>query len=160
MNYMKPTLILLIAFISLSIISCKNTTEKGTEPMVPAETRSTIEYNQNQLDTIPEDKTNRNSFVGIGTEPFWRIEIKDDTILFESPEEKITSTISKSDISTNSSRYTSNFEDGIMKIKLNKENCSDGMSDIEHSHKVELQIKRPGDKDFEKYSGCGSYKEI
>ena len=154
---MKPILILLIAFLSLSILSCNNTNKKDSEPIAPAETPSTVEYNQNQLDTIPE-KTSEITFVGIGTEPFWRIEISDDKILFETPEEKITSTISKSDISANYSTYTSNFEDGIMKIKLNKENCSDGMSENEYSHKVVFQIKRSGDKDFEKYNGCGSYK--
>ncbi len=41
------------AIILFSFISCKNENKKDMEPVSPTETRSTMEYNENQLDTIP-----------------------------------------------------------------------------------------------------------
>ncbi len=156
---MKIISIKVLALVFLSGISCRNIEEKENKLNVPAETRATIEYSHHQLDTIPENTSDIGVFRGSGGEPFWSVRVDSNSILFETPDKKITGTISNSDTSENATVFFSNYENGTMKVVIKKEECIDGMSGKKNSHKVEFQIKQKNGKDFTTYEGCGDYEE-
>lgn len=148
---------LILVFI-LSVVSCNDTTRKEETVVVPAETRSTMEYNQNQLDTIPKTLDNKEVFRGNGGEPFWSIEINSESILFVDPNSKIVAPIVEPIIKGDSFIYISKFENGTLKATISKETCTDGMSGKRYSHKVELEIDTNKENESQTYSGCGSYQ--
>ena len=157
---MKRLLPLLIPFVLLTLFSCKNYTEKEDKSIVPAETRSTLEYNQKQLDTVPASNEQEIVFSANGGEPFWSAEITSKTIRFETPEQSITSDVEKAEVSGNTTSIVSNFEQGAINASIVKENCQDGMSGEEHSHKIELEIKYNDARAANTFNGCGSYNDI
>lgn len=154
MKFGKGLFILLF----ISIVSCKNDVKKEDKVVVPAETRSTMEYNQNQLDTIPETTGSGEVFRGNGGEPFWSIEITSENILFVDPVSKIVAPIVEPVTKGDSSVYVSKFEAGTIKATILKENCMDGMSGKKYSHKVEVTIDTNKEDKSQTYSGCGSYE--
>ncbi|WP_026451920.1 hypothetical protein [Aequorivita capsosiphonis] len=161
---MKFRTILLVAFLSISLLSCKDTnkeTRKETsEPITPAETRSTMEYNENRLDSIPKNTTSGHDFKGGGDEPFWSIEISDKKIHFQSPDinyKSITAVINTIDTSGNTITFNSENEGETIKVALLEQECKDRMSGKKNSHKVEVLIKRKSEKDPRTYDGCGSF---
>ena len=157
---MKFAAIIIAFLLFISLLSCKDSTKENTELLSPSETRSTMEYNQNQLDTIPSQMTKNEVFKGSGGEPFWSIEINSDSLEFATPDKKISAPIIEPKISVNFTSYDSNFDGGTIRVLLKKENCEDGMSGKNYSHKVEVSIKRNSDKDFDTYTGCGSYNHL
>lgn len=159
MNLMNFKISIIAAFISLAFLSCKNTNNDSSDPIAPAETRSTMEYNQNRLDSIPENSSS-SDFKGGGGEPFWSVEIVDKKLLFQSPDENyksITTTINTVDASGNTITFNSENDNETIKVALVEEECVDGMSGKKNSHKVEVSIKRNSEKDSKIYKGCGSF---
>ncbi len=142
------------------LASCKNTSEEKNNPTVPAETRSTLEYNQKQLDTIPKDTLAARVFKGGGGEPFWSIEINAEKILFNTPERNISAATPAADISDGRIAYSADYDSGKLKVILKKENCTDGMSGKEHSHQVEVAVRENNRSPEKTYSGCGSYGSL
>ncbi|MGO3181706.1 MAG: hypothetical protein ACTIJ9_02630 [Aequorivita sp.] len=157
---MKLNLTIAAVLLSLSLLSCKDATKETIEPITPAETRSTMEYNQNQLDTIPENTTTNRDFKGGGGEPFWSLEIADKKLYFQSPDKNfksITATVNTVDASGNTITFNSENDNETIKIALLEQECIDGMSGKKNTHKVEVSIKRNADKDAKTYEGCGSF---
>lgn len=147
--------------ISLAVLSCNNGNKEHNDPIGPTDTRSTMEYNQNRLDSIPENRSS-NNFKGGGGEPFWSVEIKDKKLHFQSPEKNfksITTTISTVDASGGTITFNSENANEIIKVALIEQECIDGMSGKKNSHKVEISIKRNLDKNLTTYEGCGSFLE-
>lgn len=147
------------AIFSLSLVSCKDGNKETIEPISPAETRSTMEYNQNRLDTIPEN-TKGSDFKGGGSEPLWSVEIVDKKFHFQSSDQNyksIAATVNTVDASGNTITLNSENDTETIKVALIEQECIDGMSGKKNSHKVEVSIKRSADTDAKTYEGCGSF---
>lgn len=143
----------------ITLISCKDVSQE-TNVTVPADTKATIEYNQNQLDTISKNTTNEISFLGGGSEPSWSVEFKEGKIFFNAPNEVLRSFIApipEPEKDGKSSKYIAKSHRVIMEVLLTEEECVDGMSGKKKSHKVKLSIKPTSEKDFKIYEGCGVY---
>jgi heat shock protein HslJ len=100
-------------------------------------------------------------FKAIGTEPFWSLEISEEKIRFQgieaeneylSPHKE---PIGSSD--TNVKLYRVKTEGGEMEVSINRQNCSDWMSDLKHDYQVDISLKRDNQKEAINYSGCGNY---
>lgn len=151
---------IIASFLSLSLLSCQDANKGPNEPITPAETRSTMEYNQNRLDTIPENSSNRGDFKGGGGEPFWSVEIVDKKLHFQSPHKNlksITATVNTVDVSGNTITFNSENDSDEITVALIEQECVDGMSGRKNSHKVEISIKRNTEQDSRTYVGCGSF---
>lgn len=156
---MRLSTFIVTALFSVFIVSCKNVTNENSEPITPAETRSTMEYNQNQLDTISEN-TVSSDFKGGGGEPFWSLEIVDKKLHFQSPEENfksIVTTINNVDVSGNTISFVSQNERDTINVELVEEECTDGMSGKINTHKIMLSITKPNQDKSRKYEGCGYF---
>lgn len=154
---MKLTLTIILSMFFLFNISCRDNVEVE-KSIFPTKTSSANENTLNQIDTIPERATSNGVFKGSGGEPFWSIRIEDGNLVFETPDEKIHATVSEIETAGNSTTVISNFDKGTIKVIMIKEKCIDGMSGMEHSHNVEIQIKTNTQRDFSGYKGCGSYQ--
>ncbi|HVK96176.1 MAG TPA: hypothetical protein VM368_00090 [Flavisolibacter sp.] len=89
---------------------------------------------------------------GVGTEPFWSIELtKLDTLIFnntdlsQSVKVKLTSTTTKSDTTI----YVGNTDNIKMSVAVLPYFCSDGMSDFIYQTQIEVRLEG------KKYRGCG-----
>lgn len=153
---MKPLLLLIGSIAMLLLLSCNETVEKDKKAVVPAETRSTIEYNQKQLDTVVGNTADAYDFKASGNEPFWGIEVKGDSLVFSSPSERIHSVMDTS-FSRSSDTFTGKYDGGTIKVDISEENCTDSMSGREFSHKVKVALTRSKSNEPEIYNGCGSY---
>lgn len=144
------------ALITFSFFSCKDVNKETNDSIIPTDTRSTMEYNENQLDSIPAN-TSSNDFKGGGDEPFWSVEIVDKQLHFQSPDENYMSIINTVDVSGSTITFDSENESESIKVALIEEECIDGMSGKKNSHKVEVSIKRSAEKDSKNFIGCGSF---
>lgn len=156
MNYK----LLLIPVISLTIaISCKDTNQEVAKPTVPAETKATIEYNQNQLDTVAKKDDDEFSFRGGGTDPYWSVQFIKGKIHFKAPDASLKSFVApipEPEISGNSKKYTAESHRVLMEVVITEEACVDTKNNKTSSHKVKVSIKPKAEKDFNVYEGCGS----
>ncbi|MCG2419844.1 hypothetical protein K8089_12505 [Aequorivita sp. F47161] len=158
MNYR----VLLISIFSLIVAaSCKEPNNKTTEPITPAETRATMEYNENRLDTVAEHtQINEDfSFSGGGTDPFWTVEFKGGQIHFTAPGETLRSFVApipEPEISGNTTKYIATSHRVLMEVLLTKEECITPTNSKKNTHKVKVSIKPKAAEDFNYYYGCGS----
>jgi len=99
-------------------------------------------------------------FKAVGTEPFWGIEISDDSIKFISTEEKDNFSLSydrpQKAMDANVVSYHAKSDDIDLKFTIQQEKCSDGMSDKVYNYSVKLSLKR-GDQKELLLEGCGNY---
>ncbi len=154
-------LLTLLILIPLTF-SCKNTKEPEAEPIIPTDTKATMEYNENRLDSIPANREFSGAFKGSGSEPFWSVTLDADKILFESADadlKSFTAPLTNPEISGNSTTFTADQKDGIIKVTLLEEKCTGAMNGIEMTHKVKVSLKLKNDKDFRNFEGCGAYEE-
>lgn len=155
---MNSSLTKVVAVVTILLFSCKEN-HSATDPTTPAETRSTMEYNQNQFDSIPET-TISSDFKGGGGEPFWSVEIHDKILHFQSPEDgfkSIKTKINTVNVSGETIAFQSKNGNESIKVVLLKEECIDGMSGFKNSHKVTLSISFDSQKESKIYEGCGSF---
>ena len=101
-------------------------------------------------------------FKGIGTEPFWSLEISGEKITFTSMKEGYETFTTPAvepvrAADANVKMYRANTEGGDIQVQIAQGNCSDGMSDKKHGYKVTVQIKSGADTDFINFEGCGNY---
>lgn len=119
--------------------------------------------NQNTDSTITtskkfNEKTFDPHFKGIGTEPFWSIEIDDDFIVYKDIDAKlevfpIISINKAQDANVKLIRSENNNKQ--LQVTISQKSCSDGMSDNSFDYKTEVLIIS---KENElKLSGCGNY---
>lgn len=152
-------LILIPLFSLIIAVSCKDTTKESEVPIIPADTRATIQYNENRLDTVAKQNESGDSFRGGGTEPFWSVEFTNGKIHFKAPGETLKSFVApipEPEISGKSKKYTAKSHRVIMEVLLTKEECVDNTSGKKYSHKVKVSIKPTAQEDFNIYEGCGS----
>lgn len=137
---MKKNLLKLIIIGALMFVGCKSkhviTTEKGEKQTV---------FDEKKFDPY---------FKGLGTEPFWNIEIDNNFIVYKDMEGSLE--IFPYSQSNSDAKYinASNLNHQIT-IELTKENCSDGMSDTIFDFKTKIAINGKSLQINEK--GCGTY---
>lgn len=99
-------------------------------------------------------------FKAIGTEPFWNIEISEDSIKFTTPEEKDDFSLSyekpQKAMDANVVLYRAKSDKIDLEITIQQGKCSDGMSDKAHNYTVKVSLKRDGQKE-QLLNGCGNY---
>jgi len=151
MNF-KSAILLLLTIVFLS--SCNDKTRTGNRPEKITEPAA-----EETVAAQPESSDDY-FFKGIGTEPFWSITINDDSILLdfmnEEPED-MRIPLPEPEESGNTIRYLSETTSKIIAVTLTEENCSDSMSDLTYSHKVEIEIKNKRDSEIISFRGCGNY---
>ncbi|PHR13234.1 MAG: hypothetical protein COA40_07010 [Aequorivita sp.] len=157
---MKIKVLIVLTILGLAFFSCKNSTKEDGEPIIPTDTKATMEYNENRLDTIPENRELTRVFKGSGGEPFWSVTLDADKIHFESAVESLKSfsaSIATPEITGKTTTFTSNPDKGTIKVMLIEEKCIGDMNGKEMTHQVKVSIKLNNGSDFQNFKGCGSY---
>lgn len=135
--------LLFVFVLSLLVFSCKS------KQTTTSTTTSTTKFN---------DKTFDPYFKGLGTEPFWNIEISEDFIVYKDIEGKV-EVFSINDIhkaqDANIQLIRSENNNQKLNVTISQKSCSDGMSDNEFDYKTEVSIITK-DKE-QKLNGCGNY---
>lgn len=108
------------------------------------------------------DFRNGIDFVGSGTEPFWSIKIDfekgmffnsaGDELKFETGIPVPLTAHGNMEVT-----YSADAEKYKVKVQINKDSCSDGMSDIIYPYSIKVFITETGKKETKELSGCGSY---
>jgi len=99
-------------------------------------------------------------FKASGTEPFWGIEIAEDSIKFTSPEKENNFALayvkSQKAIDANIISYQAKSDKIDLKFTIQQGKCSDGMSDNLYNYVVKASLKRGNEKE-QLLEGCGNY---
>ncbi len=156
MNY---KFLLIPVFSLIMAVSCKDANKEVIEPTVPAETKTTIEYNENRLDTVSKQTDENDIFRGGGTDPFWSVQFSKGKIHFKAPGASLKSFVApipEPEISGNSKKYIAQSHRVLMEVLITEEECIDTKSSKKSSHKVKVSIKPKSETDFNIFEGCGS----
>lgn len=156
MNY---KFLLIPVFSLIMAVSCKDANKEVIEPTVPAETKATIEYNENRLDTVSKQTDENDTFRGGGTDPFWSVQFSKGKIHFKAPGASLKSFVApipEPEISGNSKKYIAQSHRVLMEVLITEEECIDTKSSKKSSHKVKVSIKPKSETDFNIFEGCGS----
>jgi len=149
----KPKSLIAIFAISLLFANCK---PKTATPEVSVVDSASVEK---QEDSVSE-KPNVVFFKALGTEPFWGIEISNDSIKFTSPEKEneiaFVYSKPKKAMDANVVSYEVKKDSLELKFTIQQGKCSDGMSDKVHNYTVKASLKR-GTQDEILLNGCGNY---
>lgn len=151
---MRKLSIITALFLSLLFVNCKpKSAEKDTDGIdslsVAKDTTASVK------------KTSDIFFKAGGNEPFWGIEISDDSIRFTSPETEKNFTLAyrkpNKAMDANVISYEAESDSIHLKFTVQQGACSDGMSDNQYAYKVKASLKRGKDEDFKTLEGCGNY---
>ena len=140
---MKKIHLLLVFALSTVIFSCKSKQNTADN------TSATLKFNEKTFDPY---------FKGLGTEPFWNIEISNDFIVYKDIDGKqeifpIQNTHKAQDANVQLIRSESGNKQ--LEVTIAQKSCSDGMSDTSFDYKTDVSIISK-DKEL-KLSGCGNY---
>lgn len=129
--------------------------------------RKKAEVQSEQRDTIPKtaevklpDQKSKPFLSLVGTEPFWNIEFTNDSLHYTSPNPEDEFKIAyKESVSEDSNvrKFEAQDESKKISIVLNKENCSDGMSDRKFRYSANVSILKTGSDSPLSLKGCGDY---
>jgi len=99
-------------------------------------------------------------FKASGTEPFWGIEITEDSIKFTSPEKEKNFALAyvkpQKAMDANIISYQAKSDKIDLKFTIQQGKCSDGMSDKVYNYAVKASLKRENEKEL-LLEGCGNY---
>lgn len=114
-------------------------------------------YSQND-----DDFKNGVDFTGIGTEPFWSVKIDiEKGIFFNSADGELKFETGIPELVSGNINegfaYVAESKKHKVKVLINKDSCSDGMSDIIYPYSVKVIIKETGKTETVELSGCGNY---
>lgn len=146
-------LIPVIAFIILLMASaCQNKSKSNSQ-------QKTME--NEKVETLTLNKENI-FFKGLGTEPFWNIQMDSNIIYFTSMIEgleELSAPLSKPIhvADANIKQYRASTKSGEIQLEIAHGSCSDNMSDTEYTYIVKVKIRKGTDKEFSTLSGCGNY---
>lgn len=100
-------------------------------------------------------------FTAAGNEPFWRIAISKNQIVFKSVDSSLNLTcphVNPIDSEkSNTKMYQSKTEEGELIVELTPGTCSDSMSGIQHNYSVTVKTKIKNAKTYTSFKGCGNY---
>ncbi len=144
-NYlaMKKIYLLLIFALLTVIFSCKSK-QTATD-----DSKTAVNFDEKTFDPY---------FKGLGTEPFWNIEINDDFVVYKDINGKqevftIQNTHQAQDANVRLIRSENNNKQ--LEITIAQKPCSDGMSDQSFDYKTDVTIISK-DKELQ-LNGCGNY---
>ncbi len=140
---MKKIHLLLVFALSTVIFSCKS------KQNIADNTSARLKFNEKTFDPY---------FKGLGTEPFWNIEISNDFIVYKDIDGKqeifpIQNTHKAQDANVQLIRSESGNKQ--LEVTITQKSCFDGMSDKLFDYKTNVSIISK-DKEL-KLSGCGNY---
>ena len=150
----KPKTIIALFAMSILFANCK----PRTTPIEVTKSDSIVveKPEMPKLSEVP----NKAFFKALGTEPFWGIEIYEDSIKFTTPEGKDDFSLSyekpQKAMDANVVLYRAKSDKIDLEITIQQGKCSDGMSDKTHNYNVKVSLKRDGQKE-QLLNGCGNY---
>jgi heat shock protein HslJ len=102
-------------------------------------------------------------FKATGTEPFWSLEISEDSLRFQSLTNDFKAfAVPHSEpaqaMDANVKRYQSATADGHMRVQIQQLACVNAMSGEESRYTVRVELKRSTDQKFTFFQGCGNYQ--
>lgn len=157
--------VLSILVLGMSLTACKKNKSQEAADSTSTVDTMLVKQEKSTNDSKTSEAMNTDSsvfFKGVGTEPFWSIEIADNMIKFTSLTEAHkeftvpgVEPIRAAD--ANVKLYKAEVESGSMNIQIAQGACSDNMSDNEFGYKVKVEIKKGNETDFTIYEGCGNY---
>lgn len=151
---MRKQLIIALTAVSFLCINCKPKSADNDTPGIDS-------LSVKKDTTASVKKANSVFFKATGTEPFWGIEISEDSIRFTSPETEKNFSLAYSKpnkaMDANVISYEAKSDSIHLKFTIQQGVCSDGMSDNAYAYKVKASLKRGKDKDFKSLEGCGNY---
>lgn len=150
----KPKSLIALFAISLLFANCK------PKPAA-TETSSTDSTTVDKpIEAVNSDKPNVVFFKAVGTEPFWGIEISEDSITFTLPEKEKNLAFAyvkpNRAADANVVSYKIDNDSIDFSFTIQREKCSDGMSDKVYNYAVKGLIKKGNAKE-QLLSGCGDY---
>jgi heat shock protein HslJ/uncharacterized membrane protein len=104
---------------------------------------------------------NTGYFHAIGREPFWNLEIAENSIRFKEVNAENEINISHVEpvkvMDANIKMYISNSEEQEMKIIIEQKDCTDKMSDNKYFYQVKVELKKKNQTAITTFYGCGYY---
>lgn len=102
------------------------------------------------------------NFIAVGTEPFWGVKVNENEAMYFDMmdfENHIATGIPKimTILDAGAFAYYGESERYSVQLKVFKEKCSDGMSDIVYSYSTNLTIFDKSNAENYEYKGCGRY---
>lgn len=150
----KPKSIIAVLAMTILFANCK---PKVTEPEVLKSDSTSIEKPET---AEKSEQPNIVFFKAVATEPFWGIEISNDSIKFTSPEKENNLAFAyvkpNKAMDANVVNYRIVKDSVELSFTIQQEKCSDGMSDKVHNYSVKGLLKRGNAKE-QLLSGCGNY---
>lgn len=145
--------ILALCLIPMLYMGCQDTTSKDTEDSGVQSTTLAAEETIKEMEPY---------FKGVGTEPFWDVQISDEIIRFytlnNADEKLVVPNISPVKVAdANIKTYLSTLDDGTFKVSIAQGECSDNMSENTYNYKVVVEIKKDNESQPVTYEGCGNY---
>lgn len=156
------TFTFLILFV---IIGCKNNASSTKQANTEAKDSTQLKITGKGMETVTSDKEADDPkvyFKGIGTEPFWGVEIAESTITFTSLTEGYEKIVIPHvepvlAADANVKLYRAEVESTAIRIEVIQGECSDQMSDTKYAYKVKVEVKKGADDEFKIFNGCGNY---
>ena len=150
----KPKSLIAVLAISLLFANCK---PKPATTETSSADSTTVEK---PAETADAEKPNVVFFKAVGTEPFWGIEISEDSIKFTLPEKEKNLAFAyekpQKAMDANVVSYKVSKDSVELSFTIQHGKCSDGMSDKVHNYAVKGLLKRGNAKE-QLLSGCGNY---
>lgn len=150
----KPKLLIAVFAISLLFANCK---PKPAETETVSVDSTSV---QKPVETADSEKPNVVFFKAVATEPFWGIEISNDSIKFTSTEKENNLAFAyvkpNKAMDANVVNYRIVKDSVELSFTIQQEKCSDGMSDKVYNYSVKGLLKKGNAKE-QLLSGCGNY---
>lgn len=142
---MKYKFLKLIVFAVLTanvLVFCKQKDDKPSdEPSLVEEKKDKVIYH----------------FTAIGTEPFWKLSVLENEIIWETPEFfELFEKDGSPELYT--LKEAKNNKGSQLSYYITKANCSDGMSDESYDYAVKINVSIDGETN--EYKGCGTFSKI
>lgn len=150
----KPKSIIILFAMFVIFANCK---PKPVEKEIGK--KDSIVVEKPEVASTYEEPTNV-FFKASGTEPFWGIEIAEDSIKFTFPEKEKNFALAyvkpQKAMDANVISYQAKSDMIDLKFTIQQGKCSDGMSDKIYNYKVKVSLKRGNEKEM-LLEGCGNY---
>jgi heat shock protein HslJ len=102
-------------------------------------------------------------FKATGTEPFWSLEISEDSLRFQSLSPGYETFVTPHSEpaqarDANVKRYQSNTKAGQMQVQIRQDSCVNAMSGEASAYTVSVELKQSINREFTTFKGCGNYQ--
>lgn len=141
---------LLAGFFTLS--ACNNSDKKQTSA-------KQNEIHKSEMNINKSSNVSSIYFSASGTEPFWNIEISEESIVFRTPTDSIKMPHVNPRLAQDSNvkRYDTETESVKMTIQISQNECTNDMSGRVSPYSVSVEYKNSDETELQKLKGCGYY---